>query len=136
MAERHGEISAAGILEVAVFHSSAEELRPYEGDLPFALVADPDRRLYRELGVEASPRALLHPRAWGAMIRGPLRSLIAFARRRQPLPPLRPRGGRLGLPADFLIDTDGRILALKYGVHAYDQWSTDEVLALAAGEPS
>jgi hypothetical protein len=37
----------------------------------------------------------------------------------------------LGLPADFLIGTDGRVLAKKYGKHAYDQWSVDELLAHA-----
>jgi AraC-like DNA-binding protein len=37
----------------------------------------------------------------------------------------------LGLPADFLIGTDGRVLALKYGTDAYDQWSVDELLAIA-----
>jgi len=37
----------------------------------------------------------------------------------------------LGLPADFLVAQDGRILALKYGVHANDQWSVDELLSLA-----
>jgi hypothetical protein len=34
----------------------------------------------------------------------------------------------LGLPADFLIAPDGRITALKYGRHAYDQWTIDELL--------
>ncbi len=45
---------------------------------------------------------------------------------------LRPEGGRLGLPADFLIAADGRILAARYGEHAGDQWSVDELLDLAA----
>jgi hypothetical protein len=36
----------------------------------------------------------------------------------------------LGLPADFLIGTDGRVLALKYGTDAYDQWSVDELHAI------
>jgi hypothetical protein len=35
------------------------------------------------------------------------------------------------LPADFLISRDGRVLARKYGAHAYDQWSVDELLTLA-----
>ncbi|MFG2769343.1 hypothetical protein [Streptomyces sp. NPDC048350] len=48
-------------------------------------------------------------------------------------PPVRnPRGGRLGLPADFLITPDGRIAAAKYGEHADDQWPVDELLAHAA----
>ena len=37
----------------------------------------------------------------------------------------------LGMPADFLIDTDGTVLAAKYGEHGADQWSVDELLALA-----
>ncbi len=34
----------------------------------------------------------------------------------------------LGLPADFLIDPDGRVLAAHYGTHANDQWSVDDLL--------
>lgn len=47
------------------------------------------------------------------------------------IPSLNPEGGRFGLPADFLIDCDGKVLAAKYGKHAYDQWSVDELLLLA-----
>ena len=38
--------------------------------------------------------------------------------------------------ADFLIAADGQVLACKYGVHADDQWSVDELLRLvrAAGK--
>ena len=61
---RHAEIAAAGIREVVVFHSPAEELAPHASGFPFPLVADPEKRLYAELGVESSPRALLDPRAW------------------------------------------------------------------------
>ena len=42
-----------------------------------------------------------------------------------------PHGGRTDLPADFLIAPDGRVRACKYGAHANDQWSVDEMLALA-----
>ncbi len=47
------------------------------------------------------------------------------------MPPTNPHGGRLGLPADFLIAPDGSVLACKYGSHAYDQWSVDDILALS-----
>jgi len=33
------------------------------------------------------------------------------------------------LPADFLIASDGQLLACKYGEHVYDLWSVDDVLA-------
>jgi peroxiredoxin len=128
---RHDEIVAAGIREVVVFHSSADELREHVRDLPFAVVADPDKRLYREFGVESSARALLDPRAWSAIVRGVLRDLGPVLRGRRRAPALRPHGGRLGLPADILMDRDGRVLAVKYGEHADDQWSVDELLASA-----
>jgi hypothetical protein len=128
---RHDEIVAAGIREVVLFHSTAQELLRHAGGLPFAVVADPGKRLYAEFGVESSPRALLDPRAWWPILRAIGHDLVAIALRRGPAPVLNPHGGRLGLPADFLIATDGRVLARKYGEHADDQWSVGELLALA-----
>src|ERR1039458_1412326 len=64
MARRQDEIAAAGIQEIVVFHSAAEDMLPYQGQLPFAAVADPGRKLHDEFGVTASPRAVLHPKAW------------------------------------------------------------------------
>src|SRR6185437_13758383 len=61
VAKRHNEIVSAGIREVAVFHTAADDLRPFTVELPFAVVADPDKTLYAAFGVEASPRALLSP---------------------------------------------------------------------------
>jgi hypothetical protein len=46
--------------------------------------------------------------------------------------PARPTGGRLGFPADILIDQGGKVLACRYGIHAFDQWSVDELLQFAA----
>ena len=37
-------------------------------------------------------------------------------------------------PADFLIGTDGTILAANYGEYTDDHWPVDEVLALARRE--
>lgn len=62
--QRHDDIVAAGIREVVVFHSSVAELLSQQDDAPFAVVADPDKRLYVEFGVESSVRAVLDPRAW------------------------------------------------------------------------
>jgi hypothetical protein len=42
------------------------------------------------------------------------------------------REGHLGKPADFLVGADGTVRARKYGAHADDQWSVDEILAHAA----
>jgi hypothetical protein len=129
---RHDQIKAAGLREVVVFHSATEELHGQAGHLPFSIIADPEKRLYADFAVESAPRAVLDPRAWGAILAGVLRSLYAVVRRRERLPPMRPRGGSLGLPADFLIGRDGRVIASKYGAHADDQWSVDELLRRAS----
>src|SRR5262245_7013016 len=132
--KRHDEIAAAGVREVVVFHSTAGELLAHAADLPFAVVADPDKRLYAEFGVDSAPRALLDPRAWAPIRHAVARSLWAVVRKREPAPAANPHGGRLGLPADFLIAPDGRVVARKYGAHAYDQWSVDELLGLTGRE--
>ncbi|GAB2888386.1 peroxiredoxin-like family protein [Paraburkholderia jirisanensis] len=131
VAERHDEIVSAGIREVAVFHSAADDLRPFTVELPFAVVADPQKTLYAAFGVEASPRALSSPQAWFPIMRGVMRSLGRIICGKQPVTSFHPEGGKLGLPADFLIDVDGRVLACKYGEHIYDQWSVDDLLSHA-----
>jgi peroxiredoxin len=121
--ERHAEIASAGIREVAVFHSSETELRAHHESVPFALVADPDKQLYRQFGVESAPRALLAPGAWLPALRGILHKRRPWG--------LDLHGGPLGLPAEFLVAPDGRVRACKYGTHAYDQWTVEELLGLA-----
>lgn len=128
---RQAEISAAGICEVVLFHSSAEELRLYAPGLPSKVVADPDKQLYREFGVESGRRALLDPRAYAPIVRAVASTLMQVARGREPLHNPSGEGGRLGLPADFLIGPNGRLLACKYGEYLDDQWSVEALLELA-----
>jgi hypothetical protein len=129
--QRHAEIEKANISEVVVFHSPAEEIETNAADFPFALIADPGKRLYRQFGVEASPQALLHPRVWPFMMAGMARSVAKLIRREGAALPMFPEGGILGLPADFLIATGGAVLACKYGAYAYDQWSVEELITLS-----
>jgi hypothetical protein len=129
--QRHADIQAAGIREVVLFHSNTNALLRHAAELPFAVIADPGKRLYAQFGVGSSPRALLDWRVWLPIIRGVARSLVGVIRKQAPTPDANPHGGRLGVPADFLTDNEGRVLACKYGEHAYDQWSVDELLSLA-----
>ncbi len=126
---RHSEIVSRGIREVVVFHGRDDELREYGAGVPFSIVGDEHKALHRELGVGSSVRSLFDPRVWPTIVRAIFRSLVEIIRGRERAPSARPTGGRFGLPADFLIDTDGRVLACKYGEHADDQWSVDELLA-------
>jgi hypothetical protein len=130
---RLDEIEAAGVREVAIFHSTDAELRKYESELPIAAVGDPRRELYRQYGVEVAPRSVLSPGALASLPLAWWHTLRDAVRLRRPPRPARPTGGSLGLPADLLIAGDGTVLAAKYGAHASDQWSVDEILAHAAG---
>ena len=122
-AKRAEDLKSRGIREVAVFHSSEGEMLPYEGELPFDVIADPEKALYKRFGVETSLGALLNVGAMLAALKGALETK----------PTMTAENGRLGLPADFLIGPDGRVKAAKYGGDANDQWSVDELLALAQG---
>jgi peroxiredoxin len=120
--QRNQEIANAGIREVVVFHSPDSSLLPYQGEFPFIVIGDPEKKLYRQFGVESSIFAILDPHVWPTIVK---------AIRVKDKPTGKPEGGPLGLPADFLIGPDGKIKASHYGRHAYDQWEVDEVLALA-----
>ncbi|MDW5612873.1 MULTISPECIES: peroxiredoxin-like family protein [Mycolicibacterium] len=132
-ATRHEEISAAGITEVVFFHSAASALQGYQALLPFAVVADPDRKVYREFGVDAHLRAVAHPRALLAAFRG-----YAKIVGRHDDPDNAGVGGgdgstHLSLPADVLIVPDGAVVTVHYGRHADDQWTVDDLLDLNRG---
>jgi peroxiredoxin len=120
--KRASEIEAAGIKEVIVFHSSANSIRSYQKGVPFALVGDPKKALYKQFGVETS-LGFLSRNALRAAMRGVAHGHFG----------VRLSGGPFGLPGEFLIAPSGQIKAAKYGTHAYDQWSADELIALARG---
>jgi peroxiredoxin len=119
---RARDIDAAGIKEVIVFHSSATSVRSYQKDLPFLLVGDPKKALYKQFSVQSSIR-FLSLKSLGAAVRGVAHGHFG----------LRLAGGPMGLPGDFLIAPSGQLIAVKYGTHAYDQWSVDELIRLAKG---
>ncbi len=120
-ARRVNELKAAQVETIAFFSSDREAMLPYQGDLPFAVVPDPGRRWYTAFGVENSGLSMAHPSAMWAAFKG------MAAVRSNPLQ----KGEHDGLPADFLLDERGAIVAVKYGGHANDQWSLDEVVELA-----
>jgi peroxiredoxin len=128
--QQHQKIKDAGIREIIVFHSRQEEILKYTSGFPFDLIADPKKQLYRDFGVASSIWALLHPQAIITITRGIVKSSLEYFQGKRPLPALRPEGGSLGLPADFLIAPDGRIIDCHYGHHADDQWPVDELLQI------
>jgi peroxiredoxin len=124
VARRQGDILAAGVCDIVVFHSNKEIMLEFQGQLPFPAIADPEKELYSEYGVEQmSPWLAFHPRSWRAATRALTQT-----------PDLRGAMGKgeehMGLPAEFLIGSDGLVLAAKYGLFVDDHWSVDELLDL------
>lgn len=118
-AKGYDKLRAQNVELVAFFHSSAESMRPYQGSLPFPTVPDPGRNLYHLFGVERSWSAMLNSKAAWALLKG------------MASPSANPLAGGPdpnGLPADFLVDEQGVIVDLKYGTHADDHWSFEELL--------
>jgi hypothetical protein len=98
-----------------------EEMRKYQDNLPFATVADPTMKLYRQFGVEKSWLASMHLKALWSAFKGILLGKMG----------LKAENGIFGLPADILLDQMGVVIAVKYGSHADDQWEVSELLEKA-----
>lgn len=96
-----------GLTVVAFFQSPAASMRKYVGKQkpPFALVPDPERKVYAQYGVEAS--------GWG-LVRGLTRFNDLARGKELGLMYNEPEGETNLLPADFLIDADGRIAEAYY----------------------
>lgn len=119
------QLEALGLVMVGVFQSDAATLGRYVGrqQAPFALVADPDMALYRRYGVERRWLAMLHP----STLAGALRAFAAG------FLPGRIDGPVHRIPADFLIDAQGRIAVAHYGGHAGDHLPIEALKEELAG---
>jgi peroxiredoxin len=115
------QVEAAGIREIIFFHSSEAEMRKYQKDIAYAVVADPTKKFYARFGVGRSIWAGLDPRALWAATKGMFLGKMG----------VKIENGPLGLPADILIDRTGTVVAVKYGTHAFDQWEVPELLSYA-----
>lgn len=118
---RQQELRTAGINEIVIFNSARERILDDMAESPLPIIADPRKYLYSEFGVETSPLAVFNPRVWLPAIKGALKFGVQLPRDQETMN---------GLPADFLIDIQGKIIAAHYGTHAYDQWSIEELLKL------
>jgi peroxiredoxin len=113
LANHYTEWQAMGLDVIAVFSSTAEEVRQHvvRHPLPFRMIADPALSLYQEYGIEP-------------YLRGFLKRLIdtlstlakgSFTGQRP-----RKRSHAKTVPADFLLEVDGTIVDLWYGLDVMD----------------
>jgi len=123
--DRYTDLVDHNIQEVAVFQSSDEMMNKRLAEAPFPLIADTDKVLYEEFGVESSIPAMLNPRMLTATVKGMWRHGLKLPEAVD---------AAFTLPAEFLIDCSGNVVAAKYGKHYDDQWNVDELIRLADAE--
>jgi peroxiredoxin len=124
-AARYPDFQQRGVEIVKTFRSPVDALRLHVTGphaLPYVLLGDPDRAVYRLFGVDVSWRALL-------TFRGFFRIRMARLKGARPRLSDMLRDGIGGSPADFLVGRDGRLLRVHYGVHLADSVTPDEALA-------
>lgn len=121
--DRANELDNHDIQEIVVFQASVQKIQQYVVSGPFIMVSDMDKKLYEYFGVESSWKSLINKKAVGQALKG--LSIKPFTNPEK-------LESELILPADFLIDENGSIVALHYGTHASDQWTIDDLLNIVA----
>jgi hypothetical protein len=115
----HKELDAGGIQEIIIFNSTRDRILADLPESPFWVIADPDKKLYREFGVGTSTFSVLNPAVWVPALKGAFRFGVQLPHDNESV---------FGLPAEFLINSAGTVVAAHYGTHANDQWTVDELL--------
>ena len=105
---------------VAVFQSPSASIRRYVGkqDIPFPVIADPERRLYRLYGVESS---------WPGFIWGSLRLPTVASALMKGFLPGKMEGVKSMVSADFLIGPDSTIQVAYYGSDIGDHLPIEKI---------
>lgn len=117
----------AGVQLVFLFESSNEKLSSsvfHQGISPWPLIGDPDKKIYRQYGVEQSTFK---------MMKTMLVANMAQAKKDTKelnLPEDKDASMNL-IPADFFIDENFKIVKAHYGKHLDDHVSIDELKAFA-----
>lgn len=127
--ERAPAWQAKGLVILAFFQSPAASMKKYVGTQapPFALIPDPAREVYAKYGVEASGWGMLRGLTRvGDMNRGKALGLLHNA----------PEGETTLLPADFLIDAEGRIAEAYYAQDIGDHLPFERIDRFVAAQPA
>jgi peroxiredoxin len=108
LSQRAPDWQARGLDLLAVFQSPRESILEHAGSepRPFAILPDPGRDLYRRYGVEGS---------WAGFAKAGLQLGKLASALREGFMPGRMEGEINMVPADFIIDENGRILVAYYG---------------------
>lgn len=123
LSQKQAEWQAKGLVTLAVFQSPKTSILEYAGKepSPITIIPNPERDLYRLYGVEGS---------WKGFVTGALQ-LGTFAKAlKEGHLPGKIEGDMNMIPADFVIDEQGKILLAYYGKDISDHVEIAEIEAL------
>lgn len=122
---RQKDFDKAGIVMVAVFESSVEDMKPYVGKqkLDFTLLSDPEGKLYEMYGVKNSPELINQVMTSGSANERAAEAAKAGFK-------LTPQEGAnfSRIPADVLIDKDFNIVKIHHCDQLTNHLPIDELL--------
>ncbi len=117
------DLTKAGITTVAVFHSPRSSLeKSLKAEVPFEVIADPDKQIFRLYEVEESWKGMFALKLWADYARAIAKGFLSK--------PFGNEGGDKGHPADFLIDGEGVIRYAHYGKHYADSLTVSDSLRI------
>ena len=116
----HDSYIAKNLHLIAVFQSPPESIRKYAGrqNMPFPVIADPERNLYHQYGVESS---------WPGFIMGSLRLASVASALMKGFFPGKMEGVKSMVPADFLIGPDLTVRVAYYGSDIGDHLPIEKI---------
>ncbi len=127
LTQKHKEWQEAGMEVVVVFSDTEDKVLEYVANRPrpFTMICDPDLELYTKYGVEKSSAALFKALFLdlGEIIRGFMKGAKPTNNPHMTI-----------VPADFLIDVDGRVRDLWYGKTTADHIPFDRLMEFASKE--
>src|SRR5580704_13083026 len=120
----HDKLQNEGLSVVVIFHSPQwRTKKTISQDLPFEILSDPGKKIFRSYGVSASLGGMFSWAVWRdyalAMMAGYPSGMLSHD------------GGITGLPADFIIGKDGKILYTHYGKDYADSLTVEMVTKVA-----
>lgn len=115
------ELNAAGIETILFMHSSKNKILSNFTEVKgLHIIADKQKAFYKKYETGFSWKKFFLLSTWRILFASLFRGFFPQFNKFE--------GGVTGVPADFLIDENGKIKELKYGKHFGDSWSVKDVL--------
>lgn len=132
----YSRLKEEGYEVVVIYESKKSSLLPYVEDhnLPYTVIADPERKLYTAFKVEFSQEKMMKSRENSTMLKHYKEGMRLFGSKKYP----KGEGEEKStiIPADFIVGKDRKIEMAYYGAYIGDHYPIKDVLTSMGGNSS